>query len=451
MKSNQLLEDKRDLAFIIILILFFIFNFISLLNRDFFVDEVITYNIVNKLSFKEIFKGIDVHPFGYYTLMKLLPHSTIYILRYYSLVITVIAIICMYLFLKNHYPDYSVIMAIIMIGSATIAYYATEARMYSLLFLISVYIFISYHNKRYNLALLLMALSMFFHYYAIFLFIPYIFPMIVNYGARDFKNKAYIMKAFITLFIVLLWLLPAILNQFLGYNPYKIPPPHDKPDISTSLPSMIIFPLINPSKISSNVMLIVSYVVLFILVYLAMTFRHKKNNLQLFCFGSILGMNIIFLLAFIFKTPYHHRYTIIFYPMIYFMLIHSLYKKYLLLKIILLSFIILLLVMSSFHFYTAPSNQFLTLSRQIACPQNILHETPFSFLPMSVYLPDCNHYMAKEEDWKELTSKTLYTTPDKINNYDISYDIYLFYFQDLKAPQGLLDKSYNVRYVKVID
>ena len=138
--------------------------------------------------------------------------------------------------------------------------------------------------------------------------------------------------------------------------------------------------------------------------------------------------------------------------MIYLLLSLSIESKTVYIKNSIRIVFIIFLIITSVSYHQNPKNQFVEISKTIECPKNILHETPFSFLPLSIYLSDCNHYMAKDEDWTKLTHETLYTEPNKINNYDISYDIYFHYFKEFKVP-AILDKTNmsDLRLIKVKD
>jgi hypothetical protein len=60
------------------------------------------------------------------------------------------------------------------------------------------------------------------------------------------------------------------------------------------------------------------------------------------------------------------------------------------------------------------------------CPANIVHESPFSMLPLEVYLPNCNHYLKTNLTTKQGHSAgfdVLY--PKQINNPNITYQYYI--------------------------
>jgi hypothetical protein len=56
--------------------------------------------------------------------------------------------------------------------------------------------------------------------------------------------------------------------------------------------------------------------------------------------------------------------------------------------------------------------------------------------------------MANSGDWTGLTYKTLYTTPDSINNDNVSYDVYLHYFEEVKMIELL--RNSNLTTIRLI-
>jgi len=434
------------ISVILIFVLFFTINSFFILKKELWIDEVITYKIVSNLSIRQIASGVDVHPFGYYLLMKLLPHTSIYQLRFYSLIIMYFALYSLFIIVKNMY-NIKIAFIILLFSSlsATISEYSSQARMYSLLFLFSVLILYYFFTKRYIITLLVVIMSIFTHYYAVFLLIPFTISLYLKEEPEIFRK---IMKiTMISLVITFAILSLIIYNQFFSNNnPYKITPPIDWSSIH-SLPSTIIFQFIIPSSVLSKFLLIYSFIIIFLIIFLLVTFEYDINIETTFLLYSYLTVFFIFSLGF-FHQPFHHRYTIMFFPMTYLLLILSTEQKTRLIRNIIYSLLIVFLAINFISYHLHPDNQFIELSKTIECKKNILHETPFSYLPMSVYLPECNHYFAKSSDWKDITYETLYTTPDRINNFNISYDIYIHYFEDLKMPELL--KNSNLTTIKLI-
>lgn len=433
---------------ILLLFFYFIINIYSLLNVEIWVDESITYNIVNELTLKQIIRGVDVH-YGYYLLMKILPHNNIYLLRFYSLIIMTISLFLLYKITKKLFDNKtSFIILTMSVLSVTISYYGTQARMYSLLFLMSVLIMYYFFTERYNTVISLLCITLFIHYYAIFLFIPFIITLYLTENKYKFWN--YLTKTTVCVLISLLILSPVLYNQFFSNNnPYRLKPPSDKPTL-ISLPSMLIFPIVIPSKILNTMMFVFSFVVIFIIIYLISTVKLDKKIV--FLVTSFLTSVLIFFLAVIIKIPYHHRYLLMFSPMFYSLLSKSVQEKPKFIKYFIYSVLIFFLSITLFTYHKYPEQQFIEISKSIRCPKNVLHETPFSYLPMSIYLPDCNHYMTKKSDWTYVNHETLYTTEDRINNYNVNYDIYIHYFEDFKNPDVLNNTNITtLRLIKITD
>lgn len=438
-------KNKVNTVIIFLLIFFFLINIPIIYQKDIFVDEAITYYITNTVSFKEIFMGIDTHPPVYYLLMKILPHNNIYLLRFYSLIIMTISIGLFYVMSEKFFKDskMSIYLIILIILSQTISEYGTMARMYPLLFLMSVLIMFSFFKKRYNLTITLICISMFVHYYSIFFLVPFV-TSLFYIERKDFKKI--MITTFISVFLTLLILSPVVYHQ-LTDNPYKLTPPNYRVSL-TSVLSMLIFPLVIPSNITTIIPYLISFVVIIFIVYLIITFKHKDNNVYFFLLLSFFSTLLLFFLSYFFNIPYHHRYTIMFFPMLYLIYILSFEKENSLVKFIISVIILIFLCMTFISYHEHPKNVFIEISKTIHCPENILHETPFSYLPMSIYLPNCNHYMANSGDWTGLTYKTLYTTPDSINNDNVSYDVYLHYFEEVKMIELL--RNSNLTTIRLI-
>lgn len=429
--------SKENNIFVLYLVMFFtIVNLKNIFLRDLFVDEVITFNIVNHLSFLDILKGIDVHPPLYYIVMKILPHTLIYFLRFYSLIFFLIAIVILFIDVKKFYSEgTSFLLIVIVLLSTTISEYSTQARMYSLLFLLSTLMLSMMLRKKYYYALGILILSLYTHYYGIFLCIP----LFLTY-LKDKKFKVIIIGILI-LFVSLLILAPYVYHQF-NYNDYKINPPQNKVSM-ISFPSMILFPFIIPSDFDGNTfMIICSYLLFFLLLYLIYCF--KKEDMFV-----ILGFSvpiIIFITLFILKLPYHHRYTIIAFPFVYLYYADTIMRRKEIVSWCILICLVLFLFSSFLSYQRYIPYQLQQMD--IECPANILHETPFSFLPMSIYYPKCLHYFGNEGDWDIINHVTLYTTSDRINNYNVSYNYYIHYFNKYKL-ENMLNNSFNITPIKI--
>lgn len=443
------MNKKHILILSIIILFFFILNFSTINKKEIFVDEAITYNMVNKLSYKEILSGLDVHPPLYYLFIKSLPNrDNFFMLRFYSLLITVISIIIFSSFLYKHFSfKHSLIVTLFMSLSMTISHYSIEARMYSLLLLFGVMSLKYMVEKKYYSSLTMIILSILTHYYSVFLLIPYIVSLYI-YDIKELKKSLSEslkrVRIVVSLFLILLLVLsPYILHQ-INDNTYRIKPPSDKPNV-LSLPSTLIFPFIIPSMIKDNTLFYYSILVIIIMLYLI--FSNKITTINNYCLMSFLTLLFLFFLSFL-NIPYHHRYTIIFFPQIYFLMSNKLSKLNILFRIQLLFIILMFLFITTSQYHLNPPDELLQLSKDIECPKKILHETPFSFLPMRMYLPNCEHYIYIGNDWKGVTYKTIYSNPRYVNQLDEEYDIYLHNFDKLIA-KSLLRKSPDVELIRI--
>lgn len=440
-KTKDVKIIRNTIVFIILF--FFTINSLNIFLKDFFVDEVITIKLVQTLPLSELLKGVDVH-YGYYILMKILPHNNIYLLRFYSLIITSLSIYILFVFSYSTFKNKSISFAVLLmcVFSQTLSDYSTQARMYPFLFFMSVILLKSFLERRYYLSMSVIVISIFLHYYSIFMLVPFLLTIYYNESRECFWK--YLTRTVIVLLICSLILVPVVYRQmFTGNNPYKLNPPSEKQNIM-SVPSMLIFPFIIPSNVNTAIEMILSFVMVFTIIYLVLSY----NNKYLFLKISFITTLIIFISSVLLKIPYHHRYTIMFFPMVYLLLALSIVNKPVNIRYAIYALLIVFLIMTFVSYHINPEDTFIRYSREIQCPKNILHESPFSFLPMSVYLPYCNHYFVKDKDWKEVTYKTLYTTKDRINNYNVSYDVYIHYFDELKVPQ-ILDKT-NITSLRLI-
>ena len=415
----------------VIILLFFFINYSTIYEKDYFVDEAITFNIVNTLSFKTILSGIDVHPPLFYTLYKIIPHISIELLRFYSLILMCVSLSLLFFFTYKLFDKKTAFIVLVICSlSQTISYHGTYARMYSIIFFLSILLFYFTLTYRYKTSITLLIIMLLTHYYCIFLMIPLSVFFFIK------KKKKYIKYMFICVFLTLLILIPYVHHQ-LTDNPYKLPPPYGRVSL-ISVPSMLIFPFIIPSFVTTTTMLIYVFVVIITILFLLTTFKHKKKDYHYFFLMSFITMILIFGLSFF--SPYHHRYTMMLFPMIYVMLSYSLTQQKKLIKYLISTLFLICFLITFTSFQMNPNNQFIKLSESISCPKNILHETPFSLLPMRLYLPECEHYMAVSPDWIGMTNDTLYTAEHYINNNNIRYDIYIHYFDELKG-QLLLENT----------
>jgi hypothetical protein len=444
MKSRTSLSKNNYIFGAVVGIVFILINIYSLFYKDIFVDEAISINIVQRIPLSELVKGVD-NNYGYYIIMKLLPHPNVWVLRGYSLIIMSIAIFLFYIFMvKMRGRSYAMLLSAIIVLSMTISEYATQARQYSILFLISVIYLYCVYKKNYLATIVLAGVACFFHYYALFLFLP--LGLMLFYE----KNWRILLLAVLVGIFTVVLLAPIVGNQLFGENPYDLPPPHDAPNLYNSLPSMILFPFAIASKITGIGIFIIAIAVIAITLYLIIFYREDDKRFQCFISSSLLTALLIFLLAYLFHIPYHHRYLIPFLPMFYYVIVTSLIRRHGEKSNITL-IIIFFIAVSSVGWHLHPEVQLQNIAKMINCPANVLHETPFSYIPMAIYLPNCSHYMAKSSDWKGLDYRTLYATPDKVNNPNVTYSYYLHYFEENKASPELLALSPNVTLIKIVD
>ena len=431
MTSTSLSSKGKYIFATVILFIFIISNLMIIMKKEIFIDEVISLKLVQTLPMKELVKGVDVH-FGYYILMKLLPHNSVYMLRLYSLVMMAVAIALLFTFNDRLFGAKVAMLTMIASAfSATISYYAIEARMYALLFLLSVILMYNFLKKNYNIAILILSFMITIHYYAIFMAVPVFVSLL-------FLKKTFVSRFAVVCVLAVLVILSPIIYHQLTDNPYKITPPSQKVTL-ISLPSLIIFPFLDPSDLHSYALIAFALMIVGILVYLMLTFDYKDNGVRIFFFYSAMTLFIIFSSSLL-GAPYQHRYTMIFFPMFYTMLAISFMRLNLRLKVALGYLLSVFIIIGFLSYHVNVPSQLKDISAQIKCPKNILHETPFSMLPMMLYLPDCNHYIAYYSDWEGLTYKTVFSTPDKVNNSNIDYDVYISYYGKLVGTH-ILDNT----------
>lgn len=439
----SLMKSSRNefigiICVILLTLLFFFVNCNMILHKDIFIDEVFSYNIANDISYSKILSGVDTSPPLYYLFLKTLPHDNFFFMRCYSLIIMCSAIMLLFIILRDKFGYHTAWIAfLIAIFSSTISEYATQVRMYALLFLFSVFILEGILQKRYYQSLIFMGLSLLTHYYAVLWFIP--FTIAVFIADKDNRKKL-IWIEIIMYFCIGLLLLPVVYNQFIGYNPYKVPPPHDPPTLYSSFPSMISFMFTNASTLHTlgffTVLFFICAFILFLIIYL-----EKDNLVQVFIPSCFISVLILFFSAHYLNFPYHHRYILMFFPVFYTLWARSFVNTRVFFKYVLIGILSSFLITTFVDYQLHPEYNFQDMAKGIRCPANVLHETPFSYLPMSLYLPNCTHYFAQEEDWTELSSDTLFTSPDRINNDMIQYDYYIHYFDNYKVPEYIFENT----------
>jgi hypothetical protein len=438
LKKSSRNEFISIICVILFTLLFFFVNCNMILHKDIFIDEVFSYNIPNHISYGKILSGIDTSPPLYYTLLKTLPHDNFFFMRCYSLIIMASAIMLLFIILRDKFGYCTAWIAfLIAIFSSTISEYATQVRMYSLLFLFSVFILEGILQKRYYQSLIFMGLSLLTHYYAVLWFIPFTIAVFI---AEKERRKKIITIEIIMYIILGLILLTVVYNQFIGYNPYKVPPPHDPPNFHYSFPSMISFMFTNSSTLHLlgffTVLLFICAFISFLIIY-----KEKDKLVEIFIPSCFISVLFLFLCAHFLNFPFHHRYFIMFFPVFYTLWARSLVKARVTIRYVLGGILAVFLLTTFINYQLHPSHNFQDIAKGIKCPANILHETPFSYLPMSLYLPNCNHYFAQEEDWLGLTSESFFTSPDRINNMLVQYDYYIHYFEDYKVPEYIFHST----------
>lgn len=453
MRLKRFSINKKGLLQILVVSLiltcFFIINFAIIPRKAIFIDEAVSYFISTKLSYATILSGIDTHPPTYYLLIKVLCGGSFFLMRLLSLLFMLSGMIVLYNTLKKHFSfEFALMSVMIMSFSTTLSHYAIEARMYALLFFLSSFLLYYILEKKFAKAYIMIIVMFLVHYYSFFLFIP-LFGMMFLCGKEQYRERVKRILLYVVYFLFVLLLFSSCINHQIHNNPYKLIPPVDKSSIS-SMMSMIMFPFIIPSLVHGYGMYFCAMIVLLLVVYLIASCKttYKHNSLYVFSIISFCTAVVMVVASIFVKFPYHHRYTIMFFPFIYFLIVSSIKQKKERVGAIAFIVLIVFLVMTSLQYHRNPPSELYDFSKRILCPQNILHETPFSMLPIMMYLPNCNHYIGLTEDFSYIMPETVYSTKDKINNQDVDYDIYI---QNFNEPllRELLVNSTNPKFIRI--
>ncbi len=286
------------------------------LTQSFWRDEAFTYLLAKRNIFQIIFlTAKDFNPPLYYLIlnlwMKIFGSSEI-ALRSLSFVFFWAAIYVVFLFLNKILKishNKSLLYLLLFVTNPLLAYYAFEARMYTLFAFLATLSFYSFYKKDRQLYLISTTLGLFTHYFMILVvFSQVAFTLLFEKG----KDKLVVLKNSLkTLLFFLPWILFVLILKGLKSEPFWIT--NDNAKSLTSLLTTIYTGYEKGFRFFGQSLTFVSLILIFLILIGVYKYKflspQKKHQLLLLIFWSLLPPLAIFLVSFI-KPLFLSRYLI---------------------------------------------------------------------------------------------------------------------------------------------
>lgn len=344
MNQDSFLYNRatRYITVFLITLLGFSLRIYKLEDESIWVDEAVSYRYAKSITFSnasDVLKN-DRHPPFYYFLLKawLKIRDSIFMMRLLSVLLGTVTVLLFYHFAKLLFSEsIAIISALLLATSPYHIYYSQETRMYTLetfLFLSASYLLFQALKKGrksfWTLYSFNVLLSLYTHYYTIFLLLSHFLFLLHYYFKNNQHRKKFFINWSLSLFPSLLLMLPwipTVRTQIHSQSGSWIPPVNFLDFIKTiSYFCFGIFPLHIWSLIIGNA------AIYWFLYHGFRTFSKYKNNesitfVYVYMFASMLSP---FLLSFVIQPPlfYGERYQIICLPIFYLLLAKSIEESY---------------------------------------------------------------------------------------------------------------------------
>jgi hypothetical protein len=392
---------------------------------------------------------LDVHPPFYYLALKIWSSFFGYTIIYQRLfsVACGMAFLFSILYVTTNLFNLRVGLITTALSAVSLSYvsYSQENRMYALLCVLIIWTYYFWQKERFGWATALFVLALYTHYYSAFFAVYLLYSL-------PFDSKLRLRKALFSLFYGFLATIPLLIYFY--FQASRLERMWLKTPSLLSIPSAFYNQFfIPPSGVMANINTIIPFlfiIVVFVYILTVVEYKTPQEKGLLFIFVAIPA--VMLFCAFVLHFPYHHRFLLPFAFAGYILLgiaIGNLWDKSRWLTMIMAVGLLCYGVSAYYMYYDGANQELQTIGRyfivnnlceggftktkfnnisgfELKMPTTILHESPFSQIPMMVYLPNCEHYLRTD-----LTEKQLHSAggdvidSNHINNQYIQYDYYL--------------------------
>ena len=435
--------DKKRLIFAMFIFVLILCTNIFYLNRDFWFDEAFTANYINK-PVSYIVQPHDVHPFGFYLILKAIKtfffggYDSIYILRIQAAFFGLLSLFCLYYIIKLLFPEsrkncvmtFFYIFSVFYIYASTNIHYFSETRMYAMgiffalaSFLALLDIYRNGFNKRSALTFALVTgILIYIHYYTVLFILCEIIFCILFFNRKEFTKM---LKYWFLIFAISI---PGVIYFFMQRA--RIIGMWFKQSDWFSMLSTIYYSFFHSNKgVVSNIDTVFGLIFLavcFFMIawYLSVIRAKEEKRIVLFLTLMFLLPITIGMVINLFIYPvYHHRFFL-FTGWVFILLVaRSFYvllnkysyedRKVLFSVVSVIFFLVLTFVLYNFLSYLTTQNYELRNAAEYLIDHEaefdgmvIMHESPWSMMPMMYYLRNANYqnFMYTEVPEKALRS-----------------------------------------------
>lgn len=424
-------KNKLYILLFVIIIIGFILRIMTITTYSQWFDTSYSY-LASKQSLSWLLFSNpehDVHPpFSYvagHLFMKIFGSSP-NVLNYMTLLIGIAAMFAIFFVARKWYDDKVAIASTFLFATSLtmIKYVGQEARMYCFIVLLATLSFHFLKEKKWLWFVLVTASMEYFHYYAVFIIIAHI---ILVY-ALEIDWKKFVKAQFFVYVLMIPVVIYFVFQNFGTQGMWLLKP------LPMSIPSAFIFQLFLAGNTAfSNVHTILPIFFFVVLMCFLLLQKFGKVEIGMLMAWS-LGILVFLLLAYSpLRLPYHHRFALMFCPLLYMLLGRSLanaFKQWKALGIGLICVWIAIQGVMYVQYYAVPDVELAHAAQFLEpyCKNGsvVLHESPFSLLPLKVYQPECVHIIETNLSLNQLrTAGGAVIEPRLINNASLIPDYYV--------------------------
>lgn len=430
------MKNKNIVTLLFIIVFGFTLRAIVIDKNSYWFDEAYSHSAaIRPVAFLFQNPPPDVHPPLSFILLRawyfLVGFDDPYKSRWLSLLFGMAFIVAIFFVSRKWFGDRTaLITAFLVCSSLTLIAYSVEARMYAMIIPIALLSFYFLKEQKWLWFVLSTGSLIYFHYYTVFILIPVcIFWFFLRLPWK---------KMFWNMFFVgVLWT-PAVIYFFLQSYGIKNMWLH-KPYLMSWISAPAFQYFMPGNQAFSNLQLpntlyaIIPFVLFFILLgYLFLVdYRSSLNKAMLWSWSVTIAV-LLCLAYFPPNIPYHHRFLLVVSPLLFLLLgqgINNFWSKS---KTVFFALLIVWFGIQMYmyaDYYAHVDTELKSASKLFdkLCPAVVLHESPFSMLPLRSTNPSCHHVLQTSLSKNSMrTGGGSVIEPKDFNNWSIVPDYYVY-------------------------
>lgn len=405
------MQKKIVIWLMIILCLGFILRFSNIYTAQYWFDESFEHQAsIRPLKFLFTNPPPDVHPPGSYIMLHfwydIVGFNDPYKSRWFSLVFGMAFLAILFMVSRKWYGERTALVTSFLAATGlTFIAYSVEARMYCMVIPLGLLSLYCLKEQKWAGFVFSAGSMIYFHYYTVFILIP--IAVFWYFLKLPFK------KIFWSMFGVgLLWL-PVVVYFFLqsyGIRAMWLHRPYllswvSAPAFQFFIPSSQAF---SNLQLPTSVMSVLPFLFLFVLLgYLFLVdYKDRLNKAMLWSWSLTIAV-MMALAYFPPNIPYHHRFLLFLSPLFFLLLGQAVSNAWEKSKAVFVALLVVWFGIQMFMYVDYYSHvdhelQYASEFLKSVCPAVVLHESPFSLLPLRSTNPGCRHVLETELSYNSL-------------------------------------------------